>query len=540
MKWIEKTVLLALLSVMILSATLYGIWEDKEMLFPLPVIGLYLVLATWAVSRCRSGGAVKRGAEDGRQRTEDRGQGAGGRRTEIRSQSSPLTTQHHNNMTTEPAKPEIREQKASDEKVRNKDNSGFQFPVSSFQPPLGGVFLLFFWLYSAALIPFSVLPYEAVISTLRFGCYVGAYWAAANILSRLPVRKAFWMTLFIALVFIALYSLVQHKVAPNELFGMERYTKYWETGRAGGTYQCPNHIAHLFQMWVPLCLVFLFLPQFSWFARIFFAYGIPLFLILIYQTQSRAGLLGVIAGLGVTVLMLIWRKSRRWFFIALLVVPLLGAGAIGGLWAGSEMFRTRMMPVVKFFQHQMQEDLVDEQFKDFRPQTWLDTIDMIKDRPVFGFGPGNYGLLFENYRFRYIGRRIETVHPHNEYLELLAEYGLVGGVLVLGVLLSVCIPLIRLIRTSSRAYHALPAAAFIGALAGTAVHGFFDFELRIFPNALMLALLAGCAVAPLVQSNIERESGGRRTEDRGRKTEDGRQGIRRKTGDGNGRKNRIV
>jgi tetratricopeptide (TPR) repeat protein len=46
----------------------------------------------------------------------------------------------------------------------------------------------------------------------------------------------------------------------------------------------------------------------------------------------------------------------------------------------------------------------------------------------------------------------------------------------------------------------LPAAALLGVLAGTAVHGFFDFELRIFPNALMLALLAGCAAAPLIQT----------------------------------------
>jgi tetratricopeptide (TPR) repeat protein len=49
----------------------------------------------------------------------------------------------------------------------------------------------------------------------------------------------------------------------------------------------------------------------------------------------------------------------------------------------------------------------------------------------------------------------------------------------------------------------LPVIALLGALAGTAVHGFFDFELRNFPNAIMLALLAGCAVAPLVRQRSE-------------------------------------
>lgn len=372
--------------------------------------------------------------------------------------------------------------------------------VGKLSVPPGGVPLFLFWLYSFALIPFAVLPYEAKISTLGFGGYLVIYWTSANLLTRFSLRKAVWMTVFVLLVFTALYSLVQHRVAPNLIFGVERYTNYWEYARLGGTYQCPNHIAHLFQMWLPLCLVFLFLPQFGWFWRICFAYALPLFLLLIYQTQSRAGLLGAVAAIGTAVLLMVLRKSRRTFYIALLVVPLLGAAAVGGLWAGSSMFRTRMQPAVKFVDLVASGQGIDEHFTDFRPQTWLDTITMIKARPVFGFGPGNYGLMFEDYRQRCQALRIETVHPHNEYLELLAEYGVVGGVLVLCVLISVSVQLIRFIRRSPRPYHALPAAALLGALAGTAVHGFFDFELHIFPNAMMLALLAGCAVAPLIQA----------------------------------------
>lgn len=372
--------------------------------------------------------------------------------------------------------------------------------ISRFRPPPGGIPLFVFWLYSMALIPFSVLPYEAKISALHLGCYLAVYWASANILSRFSYRKAVWSAVFVVLVLTALYSLVQHKVAPNFIFGAERYTNYWEEGRLGGTYQCPNHIAHLFQMWLPFCLVFIFIPQFGWFWRICFAYALPLFLLLIYQTQSRAGILGTVAAIGITVLLTVLRKSRRAFFVALLAVPLLASVAIGGLWTGSAMFRERMQPVVKFIGLVTSGKGIDENFSDFRPQTWLDTMVMIKDRPACGFGPGNYGLTFEDYRQRVKAVRIETVHPHNEYLELISEYGLIGGVLVLCVLISVLVQMIRFIRTSPRPYHALPSAALLGALAGTAVHGFFDFELHIFPNALMLALLAGCAAAPLIQT----------------------------------------
>jgi len=352
------------------------------------------------------------------------------------------------------------------------------------------------------MIPFSVIPYEAKISTLRVGAYIGVYWATANILSRFPRRKAALMTVFGFLILVALYSLVQHKVAPDIIFGMERYTGYWKSGvggRLGGTYQCPNHIAHLFQMWIPFCLMFLFLPQFGWFWRICFGYSIPLFTLLIYQTQSRAGLLGLIAGLATTALLLILRKSQKLFYIALLVIPLLGASAVGGLWFSSSMFRDRMEPVVKVATKFFAGDIEEAISVDFRPQTWADGMVMFADRPVVGFGPGNYEQVFPEYRQRVFANRMLTVHPHNEVVEMLTEYGLIGALLILGVLISFCVSMIRLIKTSDRATHALPAVAILAALAGTAVHGFFDFELRIFPNALMLALLAGTAAAPILK-----------------------------------------
>ena len=450
MKLSEKITIGVIVTTLASSFILFGVWEDKATLYAPLLLLLYLAFSVWLTAAFF------------------------GRDSSVAA--------HDLSRHSHPATADGRGQ------------------VSGFRVPPGGTPLLLFWFYSAALIPFSVLPYEAKISVFHLGCYLGAYWASANILSRFSYRKAVWSVIFVVLVLVALYSLVQHKVAPNLIFGMERYTDYWKEGRMGGTYQCPNHIAHLFQLWLPLCLVFIFLPQFGWFWRICFAYALPLFLLLIYQTQSRAGLLGAVAAIGTTVLLMVLRKSRRAFYIALLVVPLLGAVALGGLWAGSSMFRTRMQPAVKVLSSAVAGDWESAASIDFRPQTWLDTIVMIKDRPVLGFGPGNYGLTFEDHRTRFQARRIETVHPHNEYLELLAEYGVVGGMLVLWVLTSVSVQMIRFIRMSPRLYHALPAAALLGALVGTAVHGFFDFELHIFPNALMLALLAGCAAAPLMQT----------------------------------------
>ena len=373
--------------------------------------------------------------------------------------------------------------------------------------------LLLFWLHSAIMIPFSVIPYEAKISTLRFGCYLGTYWAVANICSRLPRRKAVWGTLLLALLAVDFYSLVQYKTAPECVLWAKRYIDvYWSGGawsepRLAGTYICPNHIAHLFQMWIPFCLVFLFIPQFGWFWRICFGYAVAVFVLLIYQTQSRAGLLGLIASTGMLLLLLRLRKSRKAFLIAFVAAPLMALIAIGGLWAGSSMFRERMQPVVNVLNAAAKGDWETMLAADWRPQTWADSLVMFTERPVFGVGPGNYGMTYPEHRHRIESNRQIAVHPHNEPIELITEYGLVGTFLSLGALVSICIALLRLIKTSERPYHALPAAAFLAALAGTLVHGLFDFELRIFPNALMLSVLAGCAAAPLLS---QQKSEGRR------------------------------
>lgn len=52
------------------------------------------------------------------------------------------------------------------------------------------------------------------------------------------------------------------------------------------------------------------------------------------------------------------------------------------------------------------------------------TIEEIKNNPIFGVGPGN----FNNYAQKCLGYNLRTsdLSPHNIYLEILAEYGIVG------------------------------------------------------------------------------------------------------------------
>ena len=122
---------------------------------------------------------------------------------------------------------------------------------------------------------------------------------------------------------------------------------------------------------------------------------------------------------------------------------------------------------------------------------------MVKEKPVAGFGPGSYRYTFPEHRNRYKGARVVTGHPHNEYLEVMSEYGLVGfGLLAVAWGYGLIRLLVFALKTPN-SHHAFMAIAFMGTAAGTLLHSFFDFQMHVFQNTLIFALLAAIAAGPL-------------------------------------------
>jgi len=72
---------------------------------------------------------------------------------------------------------------------------------------------------------------------------------------------------------------------------------------------------------------------------------------------------------------------------------------------------------------------------------WSGGVEMFRDRPLFGWGPGSFQIIFPAYRspdYSILGVSHNTLHAHCEYLEILCDIGLLGlavwGVFALGMI----------------------------------------------------------------------------------------------------------
>lgn len=124
----------------------------------------------------------------------------------------------------------------------------------------------------------------------------------------------------------------------------------------------------------------------------------------------------------------------------------------------------------------------------FRLGVWRDTLRLTASSPLFGLGLGAFADALPPFKSGAADMRVE--HAENDYLEMLAE----GGVLGLALALTSVFLAARSAARGLRGKAAGPERGLVlGAAAGATcllVHGLFDFNLRITSNAILFALLS--------------------------------------------------
>jgi O-antigen ligase len=166
------------------------------------------------------------------------------------------------------------------------------------------------------------------------------------------------------------------------------------------------------------------------------------------------------------------------------VFAIIAAIAAGVIWMGAEPIINRLATG-----DPNSSDLSKTQtFYSVRGEIWENTWTMIRDNPLTGVGIGAYETAYPIYT-RETGAHGITAEAHNDYLQILADAGILGAVIALWFIVA----LFRAIARGVRSTDPLAAAIALGGgagLFGLLVHSVFDFNLHLPSHAIVFLLLS--------------------------------------------------
>jgi O-antigen ligase len=310
-------------------------------------------------------------------------------------------------------------------------------------------------------------------SLLLLFCYFLLFLAVSN--EQWSARWVRRLALVVAAIGsgVALFGLVQFFTWNGRLYWIRPIT----LSSPFGPYVNRNHFAGLMEMTVLVALGLALSKRSGPLVKGVLLFAAIVMALATLMSLSRGGLISLMVGLVAFAFLYSRRRAAR---PVLLVVGLLLAVAIAWLaWLGARPLVERLSALSKLSREATVEDRI-----------WIakDTLQLIQDHPFLGTGLGTYPLAVPSYVSHYFPR--EWDKAHNDYLQLLAEVGLVGFSLAVWWLVAFGRSLAAALRSKSTSPVRL--GAYCGCLA-LLVHSFGDFNLQIPANAILFTVLAALA-----------------------------------------------
>jgi O-antigen ligase len=334
------------------------------------------------------------------------------------------------------------------------------------------------------------VEYVARLEGLRILTYGLLFFLILNNLHRQDSMQILFAAVLGVGTLIAVYALYQFLTGSNQVLGFAKPPAF--RGRGSGTFICPNHLAGYLEVLIPVALAILILSRSGALTRILAAYAALMMAAGLAVSVSRGAYLSAgIALCAFAGVLFQYRGLRRYVWGgALAAVALL---AVFLATASGPQKRLRLM-----FVEGQQENALG------RLELWRPTARMWLDHPWFGVGPGHFDLRFPAYRPEAIQSR--PYWAHNDYLNALADWGAVGGVLLLGGLACLIWGGWRtwhFVRRDGSELAAKPsdrAAAVLGlgiGLLAFALHAVVDFNWHIPANAMLVVAFAALLTSHL-------------------------------------------
>ena len=133
-----------------------------------------------------------------------------------------------------------------------------------------------------------------------------------------------------------------------------------------------------------------------------------------------------------------------------------------------------------------------------RLQLWSRTLRMIRDHPLTGVGLGNWRVVIPTYGMEGLRADTGTLHfqrPHNDWLWVASETGVLGGILYVGIFASVLgVAVAAMLRAQSPRHRMILTLMLFG-LIGYVVDSLFSFPMERISHSVYLALVVGTVLS---------------------------------------------
>jgi O-antigen ligase len=345
--------------------------------------------------------------------------------------------------------------------------------------PLNWPILGFIGIGALQLVPHgSANPFFTRVELLRFSAYFIIFFLTSQAFrERDDFVKLTWFLVLLGFS-VGLLGIIQYFTSPDTIYWIRSLP---EGGTVFGPYVNRNHFAGFVELVAPVGLALL---VFRGMRRELFAITGLLTIIpvgaLIFS-GSRGGIVCFAFEVAVLALLARTRKGLRGAtMIAVAFVGMASIALIAWLGAGKAIER--------FSKTRIGDVTLSRRASMFRGAEHI-----FLDHPVKGVGLGTIVTVFPSYDTGYDGRVVD--HVHNDYIEVLAETGILGGLCGVAFLWLLFTGARKSFTAEqghfSRALH----AGAIAALCGILLHSCVDFNLHIPSNALLFLLQAYLATS---------------------------------------------
>jgi O-antigen ligase len=284
---------------------------------------------------------------------------------------------------------------------------------------------------------------------------------------------------------VSVFGILQHLTFNGKLYWF-RELRYG--GIPFGPYANRNHFAGFAELVLPLALVPLILGR----VRRERLALVGLFAVLpiaaLFLSASRGGIISFCVQLTLLAYLLLRRRGLGKHLLgvaavvlaALLIVTWLGVGQI-----------------LQRFSSMQSLEVTEGKRAAMREGTWH----IFLDHPLAGTGLGTLQMVYPAYETLYDGKIVN--HTHNDYLEALAETGVLGGLCCAWFLAVLLFQSLSRLRQNNYSFAGALQLSGMVACAGFLVHGLVDYNFHIPSNLWIFFLMAHLATAEIQQAPAE-------------------------------------